>query len=41
MNASEGLKFLNYDLCGIFWVEMTCKNFHYDGAARLLVEQFE
>ena len=41
MNASEGLKFLNYDLCGIFRVEMTCKNFHYDGGAGLLIEQFE
>ena len=37
MNASEGLKFLNYDLCGMFWVEMTCKNFHYDGEKGLLV----
>lgn len=34
MNAGEGLQFYSYDICGVFWAEMT---FLYVGGAGLQV----
>lgn len=33
----EGLGFYYYDIYGVFWVEMTGRNFHYVGGKGLQV----